>query len=148
MLVVAGRILIRASVIGLFLLGFGSAAFAQDLTRGVGVHSMSSCAKVSGCLNLDASIAHPEAITGSWETRVASGEIVGLSIAALTSVSGAPTSLVGLNQHVQFYRLVTYVRDGGSTKRTWWHTAVDGYFDWQQNRLHFRDTRSYVLSCD
>ena len=90
-------------------------------------------------LNIGASIARPEAITGAWETRLASGETVGLSIALSTTIDGAATTLQGAQQQVRFIRIVTYLRSGDSTTRTWWHSNMPGDFNFQHNRLRLRE---------
>jgi hypothetical protein len=90
-------------------------------------------------LKVGTSIARPEAISGAWEARLASGDTVGLSIALIATVDGAATTLRGVQQQIRFINIVTYLRSGDHTKRTWWHSDMPGDFSFQHNRLRLRE---------
>jgi hypothetical protein len=118
------------------ILAFGIAGVAGGLPRSDDAGDGSSARNADdGNIGIGASISRPELMSGAWETRLASGEILGLSLELQTTVDGAPTALEGTEQQIRFIRIVTYLRIEGRTNRTMWYATLPGDFHWQRNHL-------------
>lgn len=93
-------------------------------------------------ISIGTSVAHPEAITGAWETWISPSMTVGMAIGLIATVDGAPATLRNMKQKLRFIRIVTYTRDRERSRSTLWNSDVPGDFNWKNNRLRLHQIRT------
>ncbi len=86
-------------------------------------------------VSIGSTITNPGPITGAWEQRSALGQAVGFDIEMLTDALGAAKSLAGVEQHVVYIWITTYVRTNGRSQRSSWSSEYAGEFSWQKSHL-------------
>jgi hypothetical protein len=86
----------------------------------------------------------PQAISGAWEQAIGLGKVVGFDVEIRTAINGAPKTLAGATQTLDFVWITTYVRSQGRSQRTFWNTETPARFSWEANRLVLSELESSI----
>jgi hypothetical protein len=103
-----------------------------------------------GTIQVGKPAANLDVITGVWESKIANAQIVGLSLRVIADAPFGTQSLRATPQVVRFIAVETYVRKSGRSRftATWWNSDVPGEFSMQNGKLHFRQTKPFVVTLE